>query len=42
MTFFAALLKTIGLELIEADRPIQMLEVSPRVEMKKAEEPKPQ
>ena len=35
-----AALKTLGLELIEAERPIQMLEVSPRVEVKKAEEPK--
>ena len=38
----AALLKTLGLELIEAERPIQMLEVSPRAETKKAEEAKPQ
>jgi uncharacterized protein (TIGR03435 family) len=38
----AALLKTLGLELIEAERPIQMLEVSPREEAKKAEEAKPQ
>jgi uncharacterized protein (TIGR03435 family) len=38
----AALLKTLGLELIEADRPIQMLEVSPRDDSKKKEESKPQ
>jgi uncharacterized protein (TIGR03435 family) len=38
----AALLKTLGLDLIEAERPIQMLEVSPRAEAKKAEEAKPQ
>jgi thiol-disulfide isomerase/thioredoxin len=38
----AALLKTLGLELIEAERPIQMLEVSQREEAKKAEEAKPQ
>jgi uncharacterized protein (TIGR03435 family) len=37
-----ALLKTLGLELIEADRPIQMLEVSPRDDSKKKEESKPQ
>jgi uncharacterized protein (TIGR03435 family) len=37
-----AALKTIGLELIEAERPIQMLEVSPRAEAKKAAEAKPQ
>ena len=37
-----ATLKTLGLELIEAERPIQMLEVSPREEAKKAEEAKPQ
>jgi uncharacterized protein (TIGR03435 family) len=36
------LLKTLGLELIEAERPIQMLEVSSRQEAKKAEEGKPQ
>jgi uncharacterized protein (TIGR03435 family) len=36
-----ALLKTLGLDLIEAERPIQMLEVSPRAETKKAEEAKP-
>jgi uncharacterized protein (TIGR03435 family) len=38
----AALLKTLGLELIEAERPIQMLEVTPRAEAQKAEEHKPQ
>lgn len=38
----AALLKTLGLELIEAERPIQMLEVTPRAEVQKAEEHKPQ
>ncbi|MGD0292453.1 MAG: redoxin domain-containing protein [Terracidiphilus sp.] len=38
----AALLKTLGLELIETDRPIQMLEVSPREDSKKAMESKPQ
>jgi uncharacterized protein (TIGR03435 family) len=38
----AALLKTLGLELIEADRPIQMLEVSSRDDSKKKEESKPQ
>ena len=37
-----AVLKTIGLELIEAERPIQMLEVSPREGTKKADEAKPQ
>jgi uncharacterized protein (TIGR03435 family) len=37
-----AALKTIGLELIEAERPIQMLEVSPREEAKKTVEAKPQ
>jgi uncharacterized protein (TIGR03435 family) len=37
-----AALKTIGLELIEAERPIQMLEVTPREETKKAAEAKPQ
>jgi uncharacterized protein (TIGR03435 family) len=37
-----AALKTIGLELIEAERPIQMLEVSPREKAKNAEEAKPQ
>jgi uncharacterized protein (TIGR03435 family) len=38
----AALLKTMGLELIQAERPIQMLEVSPREDSKKKEESKPQ
>jgi uncharacterized protein (TIGR03435 family) len=37
-----AALKTIGLELIEAERSIQMLEVSPREGTKKAEEAKSQ
>jgi hypothetical protein len=37
-----AALKTIGFELIEAERPIQMLEVSPREKAPKAEETKPQ
>ena len=37
-----ALLKTLGLYLIQEDRPIPMLEVSPREEAKKAEEAKPQ
>jgi uncharacterized protein (TIGR03435 family) len=37
-----AALKAIGLKLIEAERPIQMLEVSPRAEAKKAAEAKPQ
>jgi len=37
-----AALKTIGLELIEAERPIQMLEVSLREEAKKAAGAKPQ
>ncbi|MFZ1085091.1 MAG: redoxin domain-containing protein [Terracidiphilus sp.] len=37
-----AALKTIGLELIEAERPIQMLEVSTREGTKKVEEAKPQ
>jgi uncharacterized protein (TIGR03435 family) len=37
----AALLKTLGLELIEAERPIKMLEVGPREEAKKADEAKP-
>jgi uncharacterized protein (TIGR03435 family) len=38
----AALLKTLGLELIEAERPIQMLEVSLKNDSKKKEESKPQ
>jgi uncharacterized protein (TIGR03435 family) len=38
----AALLKTLGLELIQADRPIQMLEVSSRNDSMKKEESKPQ
>jgi uncharacterized protein (TIGR03435 family) len=38
----AALLKTLGLELIEAERPIQMLEVSPREDPSKAADSKPQ
>ena len=38
----AALRKTLGLELIEAERPIQMLEVSPREKAKEAEEARPQ
>lgn len=37
-----AALKTIGLELIETERPIQMLEVTPREEAKKVEEAEPQ
>jgi uncharacterized protein (TIGR03435 family) len=37
----AALLKTLGLELIEADRPIPMLEVSLGEKPGKAAEPKP-
>jgi uncharacterized protein (TIGR03435 family) len=37
-----AALKTTGLELIEAERPIQMLEVNPREGTKKAAEAKPQ
>jgi uncharacterized protein (TIGR03435 family) len=37
-----AALKAIGLKLIEAERPIQMLEVSPREGTKKAAEAKPQ
>lgn len=37
----AALLKTLGLELIEAERPIQMLEVSPREDAGKAAGSKP-
>jgi uncharacterized protein (TIGR03435 family) len=35
-----ALLKTLGLELIQADRPIQMFEVSSGYDSKKTEEPK--
>jgi uncharacterized protein (TIGR03435 family) len=35
-----ALLKTLGLELIQADRPIQMFEVSSGYDSKKKEEPK--
>jgi uncharacterized protein (TIGR03435 family) len=38
----AALLKTLGLELIQEDRPIQMLEVRSRDDSKKKEESKPQ
>jgi uncharacterized protein (TIGR03435 family) len=38
----AALLKTLGLDLIQEDRPIQMLEVSPRENSGKAAESKPQ
>jgi len=38
----AALLKTLGLDLIQAERPIAMLEVSSRDETKKASEAKPQ
>jgi uncharacterized protein (TIGR03435 family) len=38
----AALLKTLGLELIEVERPIQMLEVSPREDSKKTAEVRPQ
>ena len=38
----AALLKKLGLKLIEAERPIQMLEVSPREDSKKTAEAKPQ
>jgi uncharacterized protein (TIGR03435 family) len=37
----AVLLKTLGLELIEAERPIRMLEVSSRESSKKAAESKP-
>jgi uncharacterized protein (TIGR03435 family) len=37
-----AALKTLGLELIQEDRPIQMLEVSPREDSSKAAEAKPQ
>jgi len=37
----AALLKTLGLELIQADRPIPVLEVSSRGDSKKATESKP-
>jgi uncharacterized protein (TIGR03435 family) len=38
----ATLLKTLGLELIEVDRPIQMLELSSTDDSKKKEESKPQ
>lgn len=38
----AQLLKTLGLELIQEDRPILMLEVSPREDSKKTAEAKPQ
>jgi len=38
----AALLKTMGLDLIEAERPIQMLEVTPREGAMKPVEAKPQ